>query len=182
MSWHRWLIPLKAQQPLRELRPRVAFPVGMLAPFASETPPALWLECFGQSLDTTVYAEAFAVTAYTFGGSGANFSMPDLRGRVIAGEDDMGGSSANRLIGGVSGLNGDTFGAGGGVEQHALAISELAAHTHTQGTSGGTVNDGGGGNTVPLSGSAATGSTGSGGAHTNVQPTFILTWIMFVNV
>ena len=123
------------------------------------------------------------MTSYTFGGSGANFNMPDLRGRVIAGEDDMGGASANRMIGGVSGLNGDTFGAAGGVEQHALAISELASHTHGMDTAGTTVlNTAGGGNAVTVSGNAQSDPTGSGGAHTNVQPTFILTWIMFVNV
>ena len=47
------------------------------------------------------------------------FNLPDLRGRVIAGKDDMGTTSADRLTN-DRGLDGDTPGATGGAETHTL--------------------------------------------------------------
>lgn len=100
--------------------------------------------------------------------AGGNFTLPDLRGRVIAGQDDMGGSSANRLTGQSGGVNGDTLAAAGGAETHSLAASEIPDN-----------------NTIsPIApGSGATafaiaGHTGTGGAHNNVQPTIIANYII----
>ena len=47
-----------------------------------------------------------------------------MRGRAVAGQDDMGGTSANRL---TTPINGDTLGAAGG--------TETASHTHVRGAS-----------------------------------------------
>jgi microcystin-dependent protein len=58
-------------------------------------------------------------------------SLPDFRGRVLAGKDDMGGTSANRLTNQSGGLNGDTLGASGGAETHTLTTAQTPAHTHT---------------------------------------------------
>jgi microcystin-dependent protein len=66
-------------------------PTGAVAYFATKTPsyqpPTGWLECDGSSgLSTTgLYASLFAVIGYTFGGAGAVFSIPDLRGEFIRG-------------------------------------------------------------------------------------------------
>jgi microcystin-dependent protein len=43
--------------------------------------PSGWELCEGQSLDTAVYPDLFAVIGYTYGGSGSTFNLPDLRGR-----------------------------------------------------------------------------------------------------
>ncbi len=128
--------------------------------------------------------------------SNKRLPLPDLRGRVIAGQDDMGGSSANRLTGLSGGLNGDTMGATGGSESHTLTESELAAHKHFLAadvngestlTASNQMNEGAGyGSSVSyqLSGSstAATiglsSSTGGGTAHNNVQPTMVLNYII----
>lgn len=59
----------------------VNFPFGMIAiwPLSStSTIPDGWLPCNGSSKTTANYPDLFAVIGYTFGGSGANFSMPNL--------------------------------------------------------------------------------------------------------
>lgn len=48
------------------------------------------------------------------------YTLPDRRGRVPVGKDDMGGAAANRVTVGVSGVAGATLGGSGG-DQHAQA-------------------------------------------------------------
>jgi len=72
-------------------------PAGAVIAFAGSSTPTGWLLCAGQSLLTASYAALFGAIGYTYGGSGANFNLPDLRGRAVAGKDDMGGTAANRL-------------------------------------------------------------------------------------
>lgn len=43
--------------------------------------PSGWLICDGSGLDTTTYADLYAVIGYTFGGSGSTFNLPDFRDR-----------------------------------------------------------------------------------------------------
>jgi microcystin-dependent protein len=82
--------------------------------------PSGWYECYGQAVSRTTYAAAFAVmgTSWGAGDSSTTFNLPDLRGRVTAGIDNMGGSAANRVTSGVSGISGVTLGAAGG-DQHS---------------------------------------------------------------
>lgn len=61
-------------------------------------------------------------------------SIPDLRGRTVAGLDNMGGSAASRLTSTALTPDGDTLGAAGGAQTHTLTAAELAAHSHTSGT------------------------------------------------
>lgn len=114
-------------------------PVGTVSDYAGLTAPAGWLFLHGQAVSRTTYAPLFAVLGTTYGaGDGTTtFNLPDGRGRVIAGQDDMGGTSANRLTGLSGGVDGDTLGAAGGAESHALTSSELAVHTHAIGGSTG---------------------------------------------
>jgi microcystin-dependent protein len=121
-----------------ELRPVAALftertiPAGALMPYAGAAAPTGWLLCDGSAVSRTTYAALFAVLSTTYGvGDGSStFNLPDLRGRVIAGQDDMGGSSANRLTGLSGGVDGDTLGAAGGAESHTLTSAEIPAHTH----------------------------------------------------
>lgn len=64
-------------------------------------------------------------TTFGVGDGTTTFNLPDLRGRVIAGKDDMGGSSANRLTDVTGSLNGDTLGDTGGAETFTLVRSDL---------------------------------------------------------
>ena len=114
----------------------VLTPVGTVVPYAGTdvSTPAGWLFCGGQAVSRTTYADLFAVVGTTYGsGDGSTtFNVPDLRGRVVAGKDNMGGSAASRLTSGGSGITGTTLGAAGGAETHTLTEAQLASHNHTQ--------------------------------------------------
>lgn len=115
---------------------------GMITPCGNVAAPDGWLLCFGQSVLRTDYPNLFAAISTTFGSvDGTHFSLPDLRGRVPAGQDDMGGTSANRLTLAVAGgIDGDVLGGVGGEEAHVLGATELPLHTHS--FSGTTSSDG----------------------------------------
>jgi microcystin-dependent protein len=108
--------------------------IGSIMDYAGTTVPpgSGWLLCYGQEISRVTYAALFAAIGTLFGiGDGVTtFRIPDCRGRVRAGQDDMGGSSANRLTGSISGLDGDILGAVGGVESTTLSISQMPYHNH----------------------------------------------------
>ncbi|MGD9724717.1 MAG: phage tail protein [Pirellulales bacterium] len=110
--------------------------IGEVFDYAGTSAPALCVFCYGQAISRTTYADLYAVigTTYGVGDGSTTFNVPDLRGRVAAGKDDMGGSSANRLTDLTGGLNGDTLGDTGGEEAHTILEAELPAHTHSSGT------------------------------------------------
>lgn len=176
-------------------------PAGVIVPYGGSSAPDGWLLCYGQAVSRTTYADLFTAFSTTYGsGDGSTtFNLPDLRGRVAAGKDDMGGSSANRLTDQSGGLNGDTLGDTGGAETHTLLEAELPAHVHAQtaqqptvpytirgdlqggGGSGAVQQLDGGVSTLTTTADASPGDTasvGSGTAHNNVQPTIILNYIV----
>ncbi len=128
-------------------------PTGMVTPFAGAAAPAGWLPCDGREVSRADYAALFAVigTAHGAGDGATTFALPDLRGRVVAGLDDMGGTAAGRLTGRPGGVDGAALGGSGGAETHALGEAETAAHSHGPGSYEG----------------RAIGTTASGGAHTH---------------
>lgn len=159
-------------------------PAGTILPTGCTAAPTGYLLCYGQAVSRTTYSALYTAIGTTFGaGDGSTtFNLPDLRGRVVAGQDDMGGTSANRLTGLSGGVDGDVFGASGGLESHTLTTAQIPAHTHPSAlynvsfTSSGPVY-------VPTSQSGSTPSTidantGGGGAHNNVQPTLILNYMI----
>jgi microcystin-dependent protein len=149
---------------------------GTVLPFAGATAPNGWLLCHGQAVSRTTYASLFAVVGTTYGtGDGSTtFNVPDLRGRAIAGKDDMGGTAANRLTA-AGGVTGATLGAVGGGQTHALTQAQLPALTFLT-----TNNTGSGTPALDFSGPDALGfySVGGGTAHPNVQPTIVLNSII----
>lgn len=145
-------------------------PAGVVLPFAGSTAPTGWLLCFGQAVSRTTYAALFTAlgTAYGVGDGSTTFALPDLRGRIPGGKDNMGGSAASRLTTAGSGVDGVTLGASGGAQTHTLTNAQLP--TSAIGTGGTTI---------------ARGSTvsdlqtiGSGQAHNNTQPTIVLNYIV----
>ena len=71
---------------------------GVLLPYAGEVAPPGWLICAGQSVLRSAYPKLFAVIGTLYGSAdGTHFNVPDLRGRVPGGKDNMGGTAANRL-------------------------------------------------------------------------------------
>jgi microcystin-dependent protein len=114
----------------------VAGIVGEVRQFAgiSSAIPAGWYQCFGQAVSRSTYSALFAAIGTTWGvGDGSTtFNVPDLRGRVTVGLDNMGGTPANVVTAGVSGIAGTTLGAHGGnqaLQTHTHALSD-PTHTH----------------------------------------------------
>jgi microcystin-dependent protein len=99
--------------------------------FGTTAPNSALVMPYGQAISRTVYAAAFAVLGTTFGpGDGSTtFNVPDIRGRVVAGADGMGGSSAGRLTDAVSGI--DSLGDAGGAQSRALETANLPPYTPT---------------------------------------------------
>ena len=155
-------------------------PSGSIVDYAGATEPSGWLFCYGQAISRTTYADLFTAISTTYGvGDGSTtFNVPDLRGRVVAGQDDMGGTSANRLTNASGGLNGDTLGATGGAETHTLTTAEMPAHTHSYSLPNSGTQAPSGAPRAAGTTSGTTGSAGGGGAHNNVQPTIILNKII----
>lgn len=110
---------------------------GVMLDYSLKTlPSAGWRFCDGSALLANDSAAAVLRAKLIEDGSvyGADASgnpfLPDARGRVTAGKDDMGGTAANRLTGSVSGVAGAVLGSAGGEQAHKLTVAEMAAHAH----------------------------------------------------
>ncbi len=66
--------------------------VGMIAAFPIESPPPGWLECDGSSQLKASYEALHSIIGYSYGGSVANFNLPDYRGYFLRGWDNGAGN------------------------------------------------------------------------------------------
>ncbi len=151
---------------------------GSILWFAGDLIPAGYLECDGKAISRTQFNRLFSVLDTSFGvGDGATtFNLPDLRGRFVLGKDNMGGTSADRVIA----LQADTLGAGAGQDKVTLTVAQLPSHTHSYSVAssaggGMNFNDSGDGNI-----STVTGSTGGNQPHNNMPPFITLKAIIKV--
>jgi microcystin-dependent protein len=159
---------------------------GIINIFAGTAAPTGWLLCDGTSYATATYPNLFAEIGYTYGGAGANFNVPNLKGRVVVGID-----SAQTEF--------DTEGETGGAKTHTLTTAELAVHSHGVTDPGHAHDIDVGGDVADPNGnpqgyansaytkansakSKVTGVTvnnaGSGNAHNNLQPYMALSYII----
>jgi len=67
-------------------------PTGSILAFGGTVAPSGHLLCDGSSYPTASYPALWGVIGYAFGGSGANFNVPDFRGRFLRG---VTGSTSN---------------------------------------------------------------------------------------
>lgn len=130
-----------------------------------------------------------AVVDITDGGSGTHkfhkqFANLDLRGRMVLGQDDMGGSGANR----VTATQADNLGQASGAETHTLTEAEMPAHSHYGQNIKNYANnqDSGGGPywryEVGQNSTLQTTSAGSGQAHNNMPPYLTLNFVIYAGV
>lgn len=137
-----------------------AVPYGTIVMYGGTTAPSGWLLCFGQAVSRATYTNLFTAISTNFGvGDGSTtFNLPDLRGRVAVGKDDMGGSAAGRVTGAA------TQGATGGAE----------TVTHNHGADTGSFTPSGSGTTYVSSTIAASPSV--------LQPYQVTTYIIYTGV
>lgn len=159
---------------------------------------------YGQAISRTTYATLFASMGTTYGtGDGTTtFNLPDLRGRVVASPDNMGGGTdPARLAAGDLASVRNSIGGAGGEAAHTLTTPEIPSHTHANTLTdpghthiyhdilnNSTLSGGGffptGTNANNPTASATTGitinnaSAGGGGVHNNMQPTILCNRIM----
>jgi microcystin-dependent protein len=169
-------------------------PAGTLAPYAGSSAPTGWLFCYGQAVNRTgTYASLFSAigTSYGAGDGSTTFNLPDLRGRVAAGLDNMGSVDAGRLswqnVLGTVGAASTTTDDGKETVLLTAAQSGLPAHSHQV---PGYSTDTGSGVTAVLKNSVASGDVSYSGlannntaldaseAHNNMQPTILLNYMI----
>ncbi|MFZ5713032.1 MAG: phage tail protein [Bradyrhizobium sp.] len=172
--------------------------------WGATAPNSSFVLAYGQAISRTTYSTLFSLLGTTFGtGDGSTtFNIPDLRGRVVAGSDVMGGVAAGRLTDAVAGIDG--LGDAGGSQSHALTLGQLptgitvtgsisvaaptggnipysasssfSTDSYGAGANNPLVRLGGGvvNNTTSLTGTAnLTSNNTSGNAHNIVQPTIV---------
>ena len=105
-------------------------PPGVIVAFGGITAPAGWLLCDGTEYRVADYQLLFEAIGYNWKPqsqvSTGFFAVPDLRGRLPLGADNMGGNSANV----VTKNSADTVGATDGAETATIAVENLPEHEH----------------------------------------------------
>lgn len=163
-----------------------AVPIGTILDYGGDPAPSKWLLCFGQGVSRTTYSQLFAAISTLWGaGDGVTtFNVPDLRGRVFAGKDNMGGIAAGRigtLVTDSGTIVGTSINSSGGSQAHVQTGGELANHIHTGSgnvsdpghTHSSTVVVGGGGGAQAEFGAQDGGGVSSNTATTNSNTTGI---------
>lgn len=173
-------------------------PAGSLQSFAGSSAPNGWLLCYGQAVSRTLYPYLYTAIGTTYGsGDGlTTFNVPDLRGRFIAGLDNMGGSAAGRLTGSNTGniSSPTTLGSAGGEENHTVLTGEMPSHSHLDSghthsytydaPSGSGASYAAGSYFISsISSNTGTGyaniqNTGGGGSHNTTPPAMVVNWLI----
>ena len=137
-------------------------PIGSITMFGGAAAPTNWVLCQGQSLATTgTYAALYAVLGYKFGGSGANFNLPNFTDIFPI------GVSATRALAATGGAATVTLDATMIPNHTHTATSTQPAHTHT--ASQGTHNHGDPGHTHGVNDPTHTHTYATLGGGVNIQ-------------
>jgi microcystin-dependent protein len=157
-------------------------PAGMIVPYAAAAAPTGWLMCDGSSQLKATYPVLAALITTTYGaGDATHFVLPDLRGRVVAGLDNLGGSDAGRLA------EANTLGLAIGAETVTLTSAQSGMPQHQHGVSDGARSSGiaqgaagGAFAVVNVVGMNTDGSVAQNAAspHSVMQPTLTLNYIV----
>jgi microcystin-dependent protein len=115
-------------------------PAGSMLAFGGAEAPTGWLFCDGTEVRKSDFNTLWLAIQHNFkdaslvSDSGVSyFTLPDFRGRMGLGLDNMGGPSANR----VSDIAADAIGGNAGAETYTIATDNLPEHEHDlEGASG----------------------------------------------
>ncbi len=144
-------------------------PTGTGAPWfgGNAAPPSGWLVCDGSAINRTTYAALFAVIGTTWGaGNGSTtFNLPDTRGNTLVGYKAADGSFG-------------TLGANPGEKTHTLTTAEMPSHTHDMNATISNPGDTGAAVFYRTGSGISTSATGGDGAHNNIQPSLVATYII----
>lgn len=150
-------------------------PIGGSIDFwGGSAPNSAFAFMYGQAISRTVYSTLFSMfsTTYGVGDGSTTFNIPDVRGRVIAGKDDMGGSAAARLTSIYYGASAASLGAVGGSQSHTLTLGELPTGIASNGSNSISVSSSVGG--IPFGTTGRTvqdyGSGGGAGGFNQTPP------------
>lgn len=94
-------------------------PIGTIIDFAGITPPNGYLDCDGATYSVSQYPDLFSILSYTWGGSGNNFNVPDLRRKTTIGSGGITTTTIDNYVGAV-----------GGSENVSLNRGNIPSHTH----------------------------------------------------
>jgi microcystin-dependent protein len=73
--------------------------IGSIVMVMSNDVPPYTLLCNGSSVSTTTYADLFAVIGYNYGGSGANFNLPNFQSHFpVGGNNNVNGVSVSNIM------------------------------------------------------------------------------------
>jgi microcystin-dependent protein len=145
-------------------------PTGVINMFAGDTAPVGWLICDGSAISRTDYANLFTLIGTTYGsGDGSTtFNLPNLKGKVVVGQD-------------TSDTSFDTLGETGGEKTHTLTIQEMPSHKHNINYGGSVTGITGavpGSNTNYGPNDSFIQANGGGQAHNNLQPYIVMNYII----
>jgi microcystin-dependent protein/cytoskeletal protein CcmA (bactofilin family) len=105
-------------------------PPGVILPYAGISAPTGWLLCDGTEYRISEYSLLFQIIGYAFGArttvATGFFKVPDMRGRLPLGADNMGGVSANVVTADYA----DGIGQIGGSEFKTVNVENLPEHKH----------------------------------------------------
>lgn len=105
-------------------------PAGIILPYGGDAAPSGWLLCNGQEIEKENYLELFSVIGYKFKPESqvipGFFAVPDMRGRLPLGADNIGGTGADIVVAGSA----DIIGAFDGSETKNIDVSNLPEHVH----------------------------------------------------
>jgi microcystin-dependent protein len=103
-------------------------PTATIVPWSDSSIPSGFLECNGQAVSQSTYADLFAIIGTTYGDpGGGNFNVPDLQDNVPVGK------SNNKALASTGGANTvtSTGNVAGSTANATLSESQLASHDHT---------------------------------------------------
>ena len=159
-------------------------PAGLYFGFAGSVLPAGYLWCDGTAKSRTQFPSLFGAigTIHGPGDGSTTFNVPDKRGRVSIGKDNMGGITAGRVTAAsLGGANAITLGGSGGDDKHTLTTAQMPSHTHggqTYVPSQNSDEAGATGTTSVKRSDFAVRSAGSNEPHNNMPPWIAVNFII----